>query len=501
MSTTGKNVLKGVLYLGNARLLVAPLGFATTIVTAWYLGPADYGILRTFCLIAFWVGLTATMGVDAALNKEMPYYLARDELERAEYIKNQTITIAIIMTALSCAGVIIYTFIQYGGDKKIWLGMIIVLLTIMANRVVSFYTILCYIQKKFSILPKVIVCQSLVGFVVVISLLPLLGLYASLVAILMAASTQCILLKSKIPLNFKPVFDRKEIKRLFLFGFPFLMLNLTFFGFVRCDQIMIASMLPTRDMGFYSFAVAFIILAVVFFESFAQVYTPIFQEKLSLVNGDYGKMNDYFWAPTILSGYLGSGILLLTFLWSPVIAVFLPKYESSIIVLEILIVGQIIFSLSISPNLALNNNVTKKTWLSCCVYGAAAVVNIALNFFLIKKGYGMEGVAIATASSYLLIVMIMFCLSAKFVFKSWHGFIGNLVETMVPILIVLTFSLVQWKLRLFPIDNYAFKVAGSFLFALMLFISIIWRSKNNEGLRKILVISLPQSLLLKLKLA
>lgn len=212
MSTTGKNVLKGVFYLSNARLLVAPLGFGATIVTAWYLSPAEYGILRTFCLIAFWVNLVATMGVDAGLNKEMPYYLARNELERAEYIKNQTITIAIIMTTLSCAGVIIYTFIQYGSNKKIWLGMIIVLLTIMANRAVSFYTILCYIQKKFSVLPRVIICQSLIGFVVVVSLLPLLGLYASLVAILVAASTQCILLKSKIPLNFKPVFDRKEIK-------------------------------------------------------------------------------------------------------------------------------------------------------------------------------------------------------------------------------------------------------------------------------------------------
>ncbi|KHE90622.1 MAG: hypothetical protein SCABRO_03630 [Candidatus Scalindua brodae] len=97
--------------------------------------------------------------------------------------------------------------------------------------------------------------------------------------------------------------------------------------------------------------------------------------------------------------------------------------------------------------------------------------------------------------------MIMYYLSAKFVFKSWHGVIRNLVETIVPIMIVLTFPLVQWKLRLFPIDNYAFKVAGSFLFASMLFISIVWRSKNNEGLKKILVISLPQSFLLKLKLA
>ena len=180
-----------------------------------------------------------------------------------------------------------------------------------------------------------------------------------------------------------------------------MMVKFLFVLFQTVDKLLIASLLPTVMLGYFGAAA---ILAAVVFATIADavkvMFSPRLMEKLGRT-GDRQSVKNYLTEPTLLIAWLSP--LAIGSLYLVVHLPFehaLTEYRPTITVAKILLLGQYFFAvvtMSILTCIALDRQVSVVWWTL-----GGTLVNAALNGILIQGGWGINGVAIGTAASYLL---------------------------------------------------------------------------------------------------
>jgi O-antigen/teichoic acid export membrane protein len=285
------------------------------------------------------------------------------------------------------------------------------------------------------------------------------------------------------------------------FSFPLLATALITVLMQRTDVIMIGHFLTEREVGLYS-AVSRLNEFLLFIPVSASIiYLPIATRLLAKKEDNVLRK---IFSSLAKWCFVISIPIVLIFLVYPHFAIpffFGSKYAPAVSVLQILTIGLLVHVL-----IGLNGTTViagGKTWFTSVNSMAALVINIILNYFLIPR-FGINGAAVATSISYILI-NIIFYFEVYYLWKI-QPFTRSLVKVLAGSSILVVSLYYIFNLSSFaPIHKIILSIAAfSFFFITFLFfikwlededtllikavaerlrMNTAWISKINERLR------------------
>lgn len=194
------------------------------------------------------------------------------------------------------------------------------------------------------------------------------------------------------------------LKKLLLFGYPFIFVSIAFWFLSSMDRWMLISLRSVDEVGIYSIAIRFSTIAFFASLAFGQAWSPIAMKiREDDPNGYrhiYGVVLYFlFFIMILISG-------LLALFSGELIYLMLPKtYIDAALPLVLLSIG-IIFQ-STQQITALGISIEKKTYLFARIAWVVTIFNFIGNLILIPS-YGINGAATSTAASYLLTTVLYF---------------------------------------------------------------------------------------------
>ena len=199
-------------------------------------------------------------------------------------------------------------------------------------------------------------------------------------------------------------FDLRGIVDYIKYGFPLCINGILDQILHSIDKIMIASMLGVESLGFYSIALMAEAYGTGVAKNFNIVIQPHFLEDFGK-NG-MEKSSKHVIIYSQVTAYFMTILLSLIFICAPIfIKYILPAFSPGVTALRIFLIPIFFFTISPYSNNFIIALEKQKKLIPIAVL--SILLNIVLNYLLIKRGYGINGAAFATAIS----AFISFCIT------------------------------------------------------------------------------------------
>ena len=336
---------------------------------------------------------------------KVPYCRGKGDIEEANNVKNVVFSYIAVTSFVSGAGIAIYALIfRTDLSQQMFYGLLVAAAYLLCRRINAYYVMLLRANKDFTVLSKSIVFDAVVNLALTVVIVRAYALYGLFAAVIIMPILNVLFIRRFVDYDIKFRVNFTKLWVYIKFGFPLFVNSMLFMTLRSIDKIMIAKFLGLEALGFYSIALMTRAYGEGLSRNFNIVITPHFLE-------DYGSMGDiklaskYLKVPARLMSTFMVMILGLVYISAPVVVeLVLPKFIPGIMALKLLLVATFFYVASPQSNhflITLNKQV-RLIPISTFVI----IVNVILNYFFIKSGYGITGVAVATGIASLISFLI-----------------------------------------------------------------------------------------------
>jgi len=393
------------------------------------LGPATYGLFSTFQVILSYAK-NADFGLLSAIEREIPYFISKREIEKVESLRNTSFTFIHSLLLLVIAVIFLLTFISVEKTSIFIKGFRIVLLIIFFQQLYFYYISLLRSEKKFSILSKTTVIFAVFSaFSSVI-----LGLKYKLTGVLSSFIISYLItivyinMKSTYKIRFRV--DKNSLSQLFKIGFALLIIGVQYMTLTNIDQITIILFLGRTNLGYYSIAFMVSTFIMYFPNAIAGIMFPNFLAKYG-ENDNIQDLKKYMVQPTLIFAYFMPILIGCTYIViEPLIKLTLNKYIPGIASAKILILGSFFLAVAYMAGHLLVTLKKFKEYMKIQRY--VVVMTVLLNILFVKLGWGIEGVAYATSIGFFLYATSMIYYAFKQYSNEIKEFIKYIAEIYIP---------------------------------------------------------------------
>jgi len=391
---------KGVLITLAAKGLAIPIGIASSIITARYLGPEGRGILAVLIVLQGGVALFGSLGLHASST----YFIARDKKDAA-VITSNILTSAVGLGLFAALLLYIIGEIQpqiiIGDVDIVYLNIFLIAIpfTFIAQLLQGVFLAhqKMYEFNLLELLPRAL---QLLFFVVVLMLLGL-GTYEAVLCFVAATVIGgCVYLHrvwETVQFGFR--FDQSLVKKMVQYGIKNYAVSIFLFLVMRMNLMLINYKLGISDTGVYSIAMQIVDVVYLVPSTIALLLFPRVAENAE----DSGALTAKVLRFSVAAMAVFCVSILL--LGGPFIEVFFgPLFSGAAMPLYWLTPG--LFSLSLST-IILNDLAGRG--LPSIVLGASALA-LLVNLAIAVPGldeYGIVGPAIASSVAYIVLLTIL----------------------------------------------------------------------------------------------
>ena len=427
--------------LQEATLLSASLFFSRLllsirgIIIPKFLGPALYGIYNGLFILPDFL-IHFHFGSLSALKREIPFCYGKGDLPQAQRIRNIVFTQYMGTIFISAFLLFISTFFmrsRYSSEIIVSLWLISLLIVVQAF-VDAFLENLLRTDNRFDILCKSEIFKSFFGFFLMIVMIWFWRLYGLIASVILSTVLKGAFIYYKTSYRLNWDWDFKELKRLLAIGFPIIvsLILLALYGSV--DRLLIIRYLDSRQLGYYALA-----LTISKFLLIAQTGAyGILEPKVYQLYGEKGEiegLRKIVLEPMIFLTLVFPLLMGLAYIGSPyLIYLFLPKYLSSLTCVHIMILGSFFYIFldgTYTFFVAINRQM-----LIVWIIGFWTLVSFGLNYLLIKKHWGIEGVAIGVTGVNVMAGYIFLVLTANHFIKGLRKKIELIIQLFLPYILI-----------------------------------------------------------------
>jgi len=364
-------------------------------VIAKFLGPSMYGTWQVLNIILSYSS-NSHLGILHGMNKEIPYYRGKEDLEKVEETKNTAFGSVFLMSIFVSIFLIAISF--FLKDTYFIGGIRIVAGIILFNQLYFFYGLLLRANKKFILLAKRNILFASINLIAIICLIVKYKIYGALFALLSAYIIIIFWLLKKGKEKFKFQINFEETLRLLKIGGPILVIGFGYTILSTVDKWMIVAMIDKTNLGYYGIAMA--ISGLIYFvpNTVGWIMYPRLLEKYG-ENDDIESLKNRVFIPTLILMYLTPFMIgaLLIVIHLPVNYI-LPKYIPALSVVNILLPATFFMSvIRVGGNFLITIN---KHYNILVIQIISIILSLSLNYLFIKSGMGIIGVALGTAITY-----------------------------------------------------------------------------------------------------
>ncbi len=423
-------------------ILILFLHFLQKPLMGRYLGPDGLGIYTMVITIAGFASLISGLGVNGAVVKYVAEY--KDDKDKIYVVFSSAfVTMAIFGVATN-----IFLFILSDKFASIFntpsLALLLKIYAFVSAFSLTYGIILSFFNglREMKYYSFINTLNGIMVFLFIVTFLFLgFGIEGAVVGEVLATITVMVVavLIIKKFVHFKISDYKKNTSALTSFGSQLMLGNVINNVNYQADSLLIAYFLTATDLGYYSVAVS---LSRFFWripQSVQMIAYPATSEYWK--NGDFHSLNKM-----IDKSMKYSACLLLTvglgvwfFAKDIIVILFGESFLPSVFPFQILIIGTVVYGIGIPIGGTLAG--IGRPDLGLKINAAGSIVNVLLNILLIPK-FGVEGAAVATISSLIIITTLSLYFIVKLtnvdIDAKWY--ISSFTVTLLAVAAVRVFS-------------------------------------------------------------
>lgn len=408
-----KNILKHTLSMGFATYVSQALGLVTSIAMRGFLGPAAIGIWTIIQVILGYCGY-ASFGTTRAMARDYPIARGGGEHEKAEHLKDLTVTFSMAMSVIPLWVIGVFTFWKWAQlENAFRIGLVFICFFLFVQRFYDLVLTLLRSDKRFDVLSRVTICNAVGMLAMIFIFVKPFKIYGLMLGSAVVTLMCLWYMLKRQPYRFRWFWDNGVLFQQLKLGLP--LLAIAFLGtfYKSLDKLLIAKHLGFEDVGLYS--IAMMVTSLVY--AFPMMLSNVLYPNMLAEYGKSGKSS------TALTKYLHKPVIILSilvpvlcgavfFLFPLVVDRLLPKFIPGIPAMKIYLIS-ILFMLiaQFSTNIL---TAMDKYWVNIPILLMALALNAGLNFLLIRSGFGIVGVASGTTLSFIAYGMTTFIVATRY---------------------------------------------------------------------------------------
>jgi O-antigen/teichoic acid export membrane protein len=397
-------LLMNIISFGSTTLLNAVLVFIVGIVTRNLLGPEQYGYWLTVSLIFTFIPIFQ-LGTLNAMNREVPFYLAKKDLKMVQKIRENvfsfifTIPLLLVLCLCIISGVLFITDIRIEYKLGLLLASLIAGFTYLSGYAEMYYKS----EQNFNKVSKLISIKSISQSIITIVLVIFLGYLGLYFGMLISLLIEIIMAKGVFPKKNR-FHSFSEYKKLIQIGFPILVVGIVWSIMIATDRIIISVFMTPEDLGNYGVGLLVFSAIMLFPQVLSQIFYPKIVGLVSL--GDFTEIKRIYWRVNLILAVAMSIVVAIGYFLLPYfIRWFMPEYLEGIKAAQILLIG--IYPLTL-VNIAANYfNSTDNQKIYLFIQVISVFLNVLLSIILLGIHQSIESVALATSISFLIYSILM----------------------------------------------------------------------------------------------
>ncbi len=398
-----RQIFRQTLQLSFSTVILQISRFVKNLLLAGILGPAWFGLWNGLQVFITY-GMNAHLGVLQAMGREIPLSRGSGDSSGVPELANAGLTASLLLSLIGGIATAIAGLFMTGSAVSP-VPALLLFPVIVAQMVFLFGQSLLRAEDGFGRLSATLAVTSLLELGLTLGCVHLFGFIGVLIGLALSQTVGaiiCLSAKRSPPLRLE--INLAVILNLVRIGFPIMLTILGYFVLTTVDRLLIIAFAGSVELGYYALgslavtAIGYIPIAV------NQVMYPKFAQR-------FGETRD----PAALSGYLrvpaitiahGMGLVLgLSALSLPLVAIILPEYTPGIPAARILLAGFFFIAITgSSSNLLLTVN---RQLPYAAILAGAIVLLVILDSTALLMGFGIEGVAAATAATNMLYAIVL----------------------------------------------------------------------------------------------
>lgn len=430
------NVAKHSLKFSTVQIIGAAISMLASMYIATVILPTEYGI---YGFLGLWLTYASLIGpgIAGAGSREMPGLLGEGKVDVARRIQNVSLTPELIWTLVPFSFILVASF--FFSDYTYHVGMIIIAFSYLITRLYSLWSNYNFIREKFNTVAVGNMIQAIGVPVFTLLAVSWLKVYALLLAPLVINIVLWIYYLKKGPIGYYFVLDRKETFRLLKIGIVLQAGSLVFWAYQLMDRTLIAAMLPQDQLGLYTYAMGFVTVAQAIPISFTNVLQPILWRHAEKAKNITEGFQDAKRIAMYLALVISMLIPLIQVCFYIVVNLITKNYTGSIQIFDALSYNIYLAAIVVIPNIILGSAIVNKQKLTLLFYTIGLVVNLVLNFFTIKLGYGVVGVAWVTIVCQGLMTITIYFFTRRYMFSDKNECLRLIAKMLAPFIVSLGF--------------------------------------------------------------
>ncbi len=481
-----KRALKGAAIVLIMYLLSGFVGYLFRLFIARNLTPIEYGLFYAVFSFVMFFSLFTDFGISSAVVRFIPEFQVK---KRFDLIKNSVLFTFIFQCVISA----IIAFVLYLISN--WLAINYFHNT-QAEPILKIFAVIFWLScfniftASFQGFQKMLAYSSMnflkmLSILLITIVLSYFGLrvmsptYAYLLGYLIVVVISLIIFFRVFPgfFKYKTKTDKSLIKKLFKFGISVTLSSLSYMVISYTDTLMLTYFKTLSDVAFYNIAMPISMILIWFLaHPLSAILLPMASEmwskknKISLKNGVETIHKYVFLAMVPLA------LIMMSFPEIVIRVLFGDAYVSVSTALQILAFGMIFYSIAY-----INSNILSgigRPEIITKIMAFVAVSNIVFNFILIPR-FGVVGAAIATAISYIMMLVLTSIMLRKYIRLKipFAYFIKSILIGLITIWII-------YYLKQMLILNYIVETIIILSVAFLIYIFLAY-SLNLFGFRKV----------------
>jgi O-antigen/teichoic acid export membrane protein len=433
LSTNQRSVAQQSALLLAANVVARVLGVARGIVVARFLAPADYGLLATILVAAFYLQLF-DFGVGWGTVREIPLLRGKGDSASVSRLEREVFWWEVAVGLGVGAAAVLYLAANWtrpGFDARAWMYVpVYVAAELLRN------TQQCFLQAResFGPLRRSMIWQAVVALALAVVFTKLWGLRGAAAALALTSvsvATYMIVTSGSERLWVPARMRARTFRMLITVGFPLMVQNLMWANMTNVDKLVILSKLNTESLAYYAMAQTVAASLLLVSGAATRVNGPVMIRRFG-ETGDAASLYGMLFKTLIVLTYglpvLVAGIWLAGPLFFTIV---LPKYGASIPLLDFSSLAFYAMAVTIGTS-SLYVALERQVLNGVLLLGGMALT-VAIGLWLIHLGEGTLGMANASAvsSGAYLIAFVGFAL--RMVGRTGRNLARDMVVVLLPL--------------------------------------------------------------------
>jgi O-antigen/teichoic acid export membrane protein len=389
-----KNLLSGMrrefLLYSSSTLLMQGSKLLTSLIIARLLGPEIFGWWNTLQPLLIYAAMLH-FGVLNGMNRDVPYFNGRGDLDRAEYIRRVSWGITII-SALFASLLTLAASFFFPTNPLLENSLRFLAILLLFQQWYLYKSMLLVSAIRFPLLSVQQIAQGVLFPIFCLIMAKYWGLNGFILAQALVNLIVCLLMTGLTHYDLRPIINWAESIRLAKIGFPIMMAGFLYDTLRALDRWVILSFLGAVQVGYYTLTIL-VLQAITLLPS---VVTSQFYPRISK---RFGETHSYLaLQPLLFTTLKASSALILPFglvvflLVRPLTQLFLPAYMEGIDAALIVSIG-VTLSRPIAGTAISFLNAVGKAGLYLRVQVVMVILQLGLTIGAALLGLGLNGIA------------------------------------------------------------------------------------------------------------